>query len=611
MPSTEPRFPHSPDIELRDIIPAQPPDADDDDIYRGEPPFPKDDASSVATSSSGSSSSSSERLGGPLGAITAVVELAISRWARGVRRGRSASSVSTSSSSTSSSSSSSTSRSSVNTLARMRRRLRRKRSASQSSLQTMQSERDIVARISRLKALEESRQVARHFALYLPSTMAFPERDLSTVSEHKDDRVLSSESLSPILSQLESVTKRSRRPRGRSRGPHNVLDPSRPARRRRHPDGLVGQIHPGSCFDPCKKSKKGKSRQSPAVSSSSNTPVASKSRLMPKAWFLDVASPTWADLKELGKLLHLHPLTLEDILQQDPREKLEVFPKLGYYFISFRAIESQAERAKILKEHQEQDNEIPVGEANVYLVVFNEGICCFHNRDISDHTDRVRTRINLLDDVVNMSSDWIAHGILDSIVDAFFPVLNEIEKEVMNIDRLVYIDEEEEDSASTLNGQEQSSNTSLSTVKADSDADLNKSKPTPSPDEKSTLERANTLDDNLSIRPHFKPPPPTLRLLFRHARRSVARVWNRLWEKKPEVRVNPRTRTLRRMAKTRKLVTLLGRLLASKADVVTQIRKRLLQQSGHASLGNGGTKGEELEVAIYMGDITFLPSNNR
>ena len=63
-------------------------------------------------------------------------------------------------------------------------------------------------------------------------------------------------------------------------------------------------------------------------------------------------------------------------MQQDPREKLEVFPKLGYYFISFRAIESQAERAKILKEHQEQDNEIPVGEANVYLVVFNEGICC-------------------------------------------------------------------------------------------------------------------------------------------------------------------------------------------------------------------------------------------
>lgn len=66
-------------------------------------------------------------------------------------------------------------------------------------------------------------------------------------------------------------------------------------------------------------------------------------------------------------------------MQQDPREKLEVFPKLGYYFISFRAIESQAERAKILKELQvsaEHHSEVPIGEANIYLVVFNEGICC-------------------------------------------------------------------------------------------------------------------------------------------------------------------------------------------------------------------------------------------
>ena len=71
-------------------------------------------------------------------------------------------------------------------------------------------------------------------------------------------------------------------------------------------------------------------------------------------------------------------MTLEDILQKDPREKLEVFPKLGYYFISFRAMESKAERAKIMKELQNngENEEVPVGEANVYLAVFNEGICC-------------------------------------------------------------------------------------------------------------------------------------------------------------------------------------------------------------------------------------------
>jgi len=48
---------------------------------------------------------------------------------------------------------------------------------------------------------------------------------------------------------------------------------------------------------------------------------------------------TWGDMKTLGRLLHLHPLTLEDILQWEPRDKLESFPKLGYYFIIFRAID--------------------------------------------------------------------------------------------------------------------------------------------------------------------------------------------------------------------------------------------------------------------------------
>lgn len=85
----------------------------------------------------------------------------------------------------------------------------------------------------------------------------------------------------------------------------------------------------------------------------------------------------------MGQLLHIHPLTLEDILQQDPREKLELFSKLGYYFISFRTIESQATRDKIRRETGLVDtpnrstlDEGSIGEANVYLTIFKDGICC-------------------------------------------------------------------------------------------------------------------------------------------------------------------------------------------------------------------------------------------
>ena len=89
--------------------------------------------------------------------------------------------------------------------------------------------------------------------------------------------------------------------------------------------------------------------------------------------------------------MHLHPLTLEDILQQDPREKLELFPRLGYYFVSFRAIESQETRecfrrhtAFDINNNEHREDGGVVGEVNVYLVVFREGICSVRYITISD-----------------------------------------------------------------------------------------------------------------------------------------------------------------------------------------------------------------------------------
>lgn len=74
----------------------------------------------------------------------------------------------------------------------------------------------------------------------------------------------------------------------------------------------------------------------------------------------------------------MHPLTLEDILQQEPREKLELFPKLGYYFIVFRAIESRG----LPRPDREPTTDPSViadeghlAEVYVYLVVFPDGIC--------------------------------------------------------------------------------------------------------------------------------------------------------------------------------------------------------------------------------------------
>lgn len=46
-----------------------------------------------------------------------------------------------------------------------------------------------------------------------------------------------------------------------------------------------------------------------------------------------------ADSSSVLQVLPLHPLTMEDIIHQETREKIETFPTLGYYFIVFRALD--------------------------------------------------------------------------------------------------------------------------------------------------------------------------------------------------------------------------------------------------------------------------------
>ena len=191
--------------------------------------------------------------------------------------------------------------------------------------------------------------------------------------------------------------------------------------------------------------------------------------------------------------------------------------------------------------------------------------------------------------------DWIAHGILDSIVDAFFPFLADIEREVTDVDALVYSGP---DLAATVKVadaplpfimEKQIEDTSFSEKAQRSDDQIN------------ITQNALNITGVEFSHPRFVFPRLSVRLVFRQLRRFTATTASFIWRKKMGYRANTTT-TLRRMTRTRRLVTSLSRLLATKADVVTHIQKRLMR-AGHSGLGNGTSKGEEFEVAIYMGDV--------
>jgi magnesium transporter len=108
------------------------------------------------------------------------------------------------------------------------------------------------------------------------------------------------------------------------------------------------------------------------------------------------------------QLLQLHPLTLEDILQRESREKFEHFPRLGYYFIVFRAVD----RPDPVQREDDETSFIQglpeltevLETTNIYLVVFKEGICVFHFEDISRHMDTLKKKVLQLEGTIPMGS---------------------------------------------------------------------------------------------------------------------------------------------------------------------------------------------------------------
>ncbi|KAF8340419.1 uncharacterized protein EI90DRAFT_3116975 [Cantharellus anzutake] len=635
------------------------------DIYRGAlPQLPEAmvRVRSPNVASSGHSSSSSASTGLVARAIAAVVELAISRWARP---------------SASTSSSSSTTSSTLSTTTRRPPR-RRRRSSTGASTVNIDPEQRALAR----QALENVRRIPREFSLLLPTAPGVPSQDIlssvpgSHLAPQQDSasQLIETTSLPLILSSIEQAlrdTNSLRREQHKSFRTKFCLHRAKPTRANSLPAAIVQS--PAESSHGCGEKASEGGATSPLVSSRSSVPpvtvaltksmspastdpvpaVKSEGRhaekpsskrhhsrpliragigtdnflnpnrgirrpatgnrssstphLQPEvdsinswqqAWWLDVASPTWEDMRMLGTLLHLHPLTLEDILQQDPREKVEFFPRLGYYFVVIRCLDlnkylAERDREPLGDGGQPQYEEDIPNVTNAYITVFREGICSFHFSDLSEHVNRVRNKILHMDTTI-MTSDLIAHGLMDSIVDAFIPVIKRMGSEVENVDRLVARVQDEDqvlrDWKTALQPAEVTQQVATPPREAEPEAievfDFN---------EKRT--------ESLSTPSTSQPPHPAwdrawrrlstiMKYLFRHVSCYVAsfgtacvhriqKLWRRLVSAhmtgRPKGRAVKlaRTKTLTRMSQTRRTVTFLIKLLAPKIEALGILRTRL------------------------------------
>ncbi|RDW63222.1 magnesium transporter CorA family protein [Aspergillus mulundensis] len=155
-------------------------------------------------------------------------------------------------------------------------------------------------------------------------------------------------------------------------------------------------------------------------------------------WWLDVSSATASDVTAIARSLCIHPLTIEDIVFQEPRQKIETFP--GYYLISLRTLASTFD-SEDDAEPKEPDQlpPTPSHPTMLYILVFTSGTVTFSPSGC-DHASRVRSRISRVHDRSILSSDWICYALFlsDEVIDSFAPYMETTSRQSESIQDSIF-----------------------------------------------------------------------------------------------------------------------------------------------------------------------------
>ncbi len=138
-------------------------------------------------------------------------------------------------------------------------------------------------------------------------------------------------------------------------------------------------------------------------------------RIEDAASYLKNDRVTWIDIRgighaptfeALGKMFDLHPLALEDMVNVPQRPKVDVFPEQQLLITRMASIHEGTL-------HTEQ-----------MAILFGKGfVVTVQEEPDVDCLDPLRNRLRTGGSVRRHGADHLAHALLDSVVDGFFPVL--------------------------------------------------------------------------------------------------------------------------------------------------------------------------------------------
>ena len=127
-------------------------------------------------------------------------------------------------------------------------------------------------------------------------------------------------------------------------------------------------------------------------------------------------------ISSIGKLMGLHPLTLEDILDTNQRPKVEEFDE--HLYISMKMIN-----------HIEKVNMIDIEQ--VSIIAHKHYVICFQEKP-GDVFDDIRNRLrNGKGRARKRGSDYLAYMLMDVVIDFYYETLDQVWNKIERLDDLV------------------------------------------------------------------------------------------------------------------------------------------------------------------------------
>lgn len=147
-------------------------------------------------------------------------------------------------------------------------------------------------------------------------------------------------------------------------------------------------------------------------------------------WLTQPKATLWVDILDPdNEAIHLlrdefgfHALSLEDVVRQHQRPKIDIYPE--YYFVVFYALAYPSEEASL------KTDEIHIFLGSNFVVTTHEG-------DLPE-LDEVWSRWQRHSDVVGADIGSLLYEILDRIVDDYFPVVDTIAERVEALETRIF-----------------------------------------------------------------------------------------------------------------------------------------------------------------------------